>query len=225
MTDAFQAAAQAAAQSTSPAPSGGSPFGSPKDMANPFKKSSDFGGGDFTPLPSMEFLFARTLIYIPRQKVTVDDIKNPGEKKEIWCADLYVIDGGELKFPYEIKADPEKGRPQAEWKEWVHENCAPETPFFVPKAYVFQPSFNWMLNKLTDDGGRLALGSPKRVPTNVQKKQGLNTAQVEQQYQEWVKRGRVKPEATYAWSFADPTPEGEQAAAKWWELNKETLKF
>ncbi len=228
MTDDFAAAAEQAAQasqstSTQTAnPASVIPAGTLANSANPFGSSSEFGGGDFTPLPGMEYLYGRTLIYIPRKQVQVDDIANKGEKKTIWSADLYVLDGGKLEFGYIVKANPERGQKEDEFKTWVHEDCTPENPFTVLNSYVFQTSFNWLLNKLATER-RLALGTPKRVPTNAQRKAGLTTEQVEAQYQAWVARGRMKPDATFAWSFQDATPEGQALAGRWWELNKDKV--
>ncbi len=226
MTDDFAAAAEAASQAAQQArpstPTQSIPAGTLADSANPFGRASEFGGGDFTPLPGMEYLFGRTLIYIPRKQVQVDDLQNPGAKRTVWSADLYVIDGGRLEFGYVQKANPERGQKEDEFKTWVHEDCTAETPFTVLNSFVFQSSFNWVLNKVAAER-RLALGTPKRVPTNTQRKAGMTADQVEAAYQAWVARGRMKPEATFAWSFKDPTPEGEAAAGKWWNLNKDKV--
>jgi hypothetical protein len=228
VTDDFAAAAEQAAQasqstSTQTAnPASVIPAGTLANSSNPFGSSSEFGGGDFTPLPGMEYLFGRTLIYIPRKKVLVKDLQKPDEKKEIWSADLYVLDGGKLEFGYVKKADPERGQKEDEFKTWTHENCTPETPFTVLNSYVFQTSFNWLLNKLATER-RLALGTPKRVPTNAQRTAGMTTESVEAAYQGWVARGRMKPDPTFAWSFQDATPEGQALAGRWWELNKDKV--
>lgn len=222
MTDAFERAAQAAQSTQTTQPAANIPAGTLANSSNPFGKSSEFGGGDFTPLPPMEYLFKRTLIYIPRKKIEVDDLANPGQKKMIWAADLYVLDGGELRFNYVVKANPERGQATDELKEWVHPNCTSETPFVVKNSYVFQNSFNWVLEKVAAER-RLGLGTPTRVPTNNQRKAGLTTEAVEAQYQAWVARGRTKPDATFAWSFQDPTPAGETLAGVWWTLNKDKI--
>jgi predicted dithiol-disulfide oxidoreductase (DUF899 family) len=228
VTDDFAAAAEQATQQAQQStqqtstPVSVIPAGTLANSANPFGSSSEFGGGDFTPLPPMEFLHGRTLIYIPRKQVMVDDLQNAGQKRQIWSADLYVIDGGKLEFGYVVKANPDRGQAADEFKTWVHENCTPETPFTVLNSFVFQPSFNWLLNKLAVER-RLALGTPKRVPTNGQRKAGMTEETVEAAYQAWVARGRMKPDATYAWSFRDATPEGQALAGRWWELNKDKV--
>ncbi len=224
MTDEFAAAAEAASQQseTRNAPAQVIPAGTLADSANPFGSSSEFGGGDFTPLPNMELLYGRTLIYIPRKQVQVDDLQNPGTKRTIWSADLYVIDGGKLEFGYVVKANPERGQKEDEFKTWTHENCSPETPFTVLNSFVFQASFNWLLNKLASER-RLALGTPKRVPTNTQRKAGMTSETVQAAFESWVARGRMKPDPTFAWSFQDPTPTGAALAGQWWALNKDRV--
>lgn len=216
-----QAAAQAGQQAATSAPvSNPLPFNSD----SPFAKPSDFKGGAFTPTPPMEALIGRTLVYIPRTfDPAAKDPFNEGATRKQWTVDLYVINGGELRFWYTKKGNPNANPPtQTEEVEQVFENCTPTTPYAVPGMWVSQAA---IVTKLTaaSDARQILVGTPMRGAQKKQIDAGQTDATVRAAHAAWVSRGKVGNEPKFLWLLADVQDMAPVQA--WYEAHKDSIKL
>jgi hypothetical protein len=229
--------AAAAATPAPAAPAYTPPAPAPSGQANPlpfntadlFGSPSDFGGGTFTPTAPLESLVGRTLVYIPR--VHNPAAPNPfatdasNATRPQWSADLYVVDGGELRFFYEQKADPNATPPRlAGTVEYVHENASPQTPYTVLNAWVSQSAF---VTKLTRASERrqFLVGTPVRGAQKKQRDAGMTDESVRQAHAAWVARNKQGSEPKFVWLLADVAPEGMASVMQWWEAHKDSIKI
>lgn len=223
MTSAFAAAAQAAAQSA-PAASAPETNPLPFNRDNPFAKPSDFKGGAFTPTPPMESLVGRTCVYIPRTfDPSAKDPHNEGQTRKQWTVDLYVVTGGELRFWYEKKGNPNAVPPtKAEQVEQVWENCTPETPYTVERMWVSQAA---IVTKLTaaSNARQFLIGSPIMGAQRSQIEKGQTDASVREAYAQWVARGKNGTAPKFLWLLADV--EDMAPVMAWYDAHKDTLKL
>lgn len=199
------------------------PFVSSHDLDDPFAVSSDFKGGDFTPSPPIETLRGRLLVMIPRQFEAA--AKNPfyekagdPETRELYTADLYVLDGGTLSFPYKKKGDPEKGT-QDEYLTFE----APELPFEVKRFWVPQGGLIGKL-KQTHRKGAPLLGVLDMVPRKSARDKGVTASAIRAEYDAWVARNKVGNGPLIAWGLDDPSPERRKVAIAWWAANKGSIE-
>jgi hypothetical protein len=213
MTDPF-----ATAQVNQPAAGTVDPFTSASDSADPFATSSDYRA-DFTPSPTLESLQGRLVVMIPRNlDPAAKDPNNPGQTREQYTVDLYVLDGGRFSYFYTQKGNPEATDPadrQDQVKEWVVENVTPDQPFSVTSYWVPQGGVIGKLKKAHRDG-RPYLGVPSMIPTKADRDRGLTAAAVRQAVEAWVARNRQGARPRYTWTLEDPTPAQRQAAVAWW---------
>jgi hypothetical protein len=217
-------------QPTYPAPTDGQANPLPFNTANLFGNPSELGGGgSFTPTPPMEFLVGRTLVYIPR---TFDPAaKNPfatdasNMTRPQWTADMYVIDGGELRFFYDQKADANAIPPrQAATVEQVHENCTPQTPYVVTNSWVSQAAFVPKLTKVSDRRQFLVC-TPVRGAQKSQRDAGMTDESVRQAHSAWVARNKQGNEPRFVWLPADVAPDAMASVMAWWEAHKDSIKI
>jgi hypothetical protein len=228
VTSAFAAAAQQAQQAAAPAAQSAgqtNPLGF--DKANLFGKPSELGGsGTFTPTPPLDALFGRTLVYIPRSfnPAAPDPFATePGKTRKQWTADLYVLDGGTLKFWYKQKADPNATPPRPEGTvEWVQEDVSPTNPFVALGTWVSQAAF---VSKLTaaSEARQFLIGTPARGAQKAQRDRGVTDEQVAQEHAAWVARGKQGAEPKFVWILKD-VPDMAPVLA-WWEKAQETVKL
>ena len=220
MSDPF-AAAQVA-------PSTPDAFQANVDSDDPFATSSDYAGGDFTPSPGLENLKGRTVIMIPRKfDPNAKDPNDPNGQKtrELYTVDLVVLNGGELRYYYNQKADPSATPPrEAAVLEYVVEDVSPDKPFTVSGFWVPQGAVIGKLKKAHKEG-RPFLGVPAMVPVKADRERGVTPAQVEKTVADWVARGRQGNRPRYSWVLDDgPTSNMDRAAAvKWWAANREHI--
>lgn len=230
MTNAFQAAAEKAAQ-TVPAASGPQRNAMPIDTNDPFASPSDLGGGGaFTPTPGVESLVGRTVVYIPRTFDPAAPVPAafgaaPGATRKQWTADLYVIDGGELRFWYKQKGDAQATPPtQDATVEKVVEDVSPANPYVCLNTWVAQAAF---VGKLTGaaDAGKMLIGTPIRGAMKAQIDKGATDASVQAEYQAWLDRGKQGNSPRFVWLLADVTPDGMKNVQAWWAANKDSIKL
>lgn len=225
---AFEQAAIAAGnvQTAQPAAAGPVRNAMPVDQSNPFANPTDFGGGAFTPTPTMDVLVGRTLVYIPRSfDPAAKDPFNVGQTRKQWTADLYVIDGGELRFWYKQKGNLNAVPPtQDTTVEQVVENVTPQTPYVCLGTWVSQAAF---VPKLTGaaDRGQILIGTPVRGAQKAQRDKGATDESVRQDYAGWLARGKSGPEPKYLWLLNDVTPEGMANVQTWWAAHKDSIKL
>lgn len=203
----------------------------PIDTSNPFASPSDLGGGGtFTPTPGVESLVGRTLVYIPRTFDPAAPVPAafgaaPGATRKQWTADLYVLDGGELRFWYKQKGDTQATPPVPESTvEKVVENVTPENPYVCLNTWVAQAAFVGKLSAAADRG-QLLIGSPIRGAMKAQADKGMKDADVQAEYDAWIARGKQGNSPRFVWLLADVTPEGMKNVQTWWGLNKDTIKL
>jgi hypothetical protein len=198
------------------------PFTSAHEMDDPFATSSDFKGGDFTPSPTLEGLKGRLIVMIPRSlDPNAKDPNDPSGQKtrEVFTVDLTVLDGGELRYHYNSKGNPEATDPKDREdtvKEWVVDNIAPDSPFTVRRFWVPQAGVIGKL-KQAHANGRPYLGVPAMVPVKADRDKGKTGEQVEREVEAWITRGRQGLRPRYSWTLADPSPEQRAAALAWWK--------
>lgn len=225
MTNAF---AEAAARVAQQAPQQSAPTTNPLpfNADNPFASPSEFKGGAFTPTPPMESLIGRTLVYIPRTfDPAAKDPFNAGATRKQWTVDLYVLDGGELRFWYTRKGNPNANPPtQTEQVEQVFENCTPATPYVVQGMWVSQAA---IVPKLTgaSDKRQLLIGTVIRGAQKAQIDQGMTDASVRDQHAAWVARGKQGPEPKSLWLLNDVPAEKMPLVHEWWNLHKDSVKL
>jgi hypothetical protein len=217
MSDPFAAAQVGTATQSRP-----DAFTSNVDTDDPFAKSSDYRGGDYTPAAPLEVLKGRTVVMIPRKlDPNATDPNNPGETREQYTVDLTVLDGGRLTYFYKVKADPEKGTPER-MEEMVVEDISPATPFSITGYWVPQGAIIGKLKKAHAEG-RPYLGVVAMVPVKADRDKGKTAAQVTAEFEAWVARQRQGARPRYTWVLEDPTPAGHEAAVNWWKANRETI--
>lgn len=230
--NAFQAAANAvAAQSTTPATTGPTRNAMPINTGDPFASPSDLGGGGaFTPTPGVENLVGRTVVYIPRTFDPAAPVPAAfgapaGATRKQWTADLYVLDGGELRFWYKQKGDPQATPPVPEATvEKVVEEVSPTNPYVCLNTWVAQAAF---VGKLTAaaERGQILIGTPIRGAMKAQADKGATDASVQAEYQAWLDRGKQGNSPRFVWLLADVTPEGMKNVQTWWAANKDSIKL
>lgn len=223
-TDPFAAVAaqQAPAGKTDSGPAA-DPFTGAHDSADPFATSEDYRGGDFTPSPPIELLRGRLIAYFPRSfNSEADDPFNPGKKREVYTADVYVLDGGELTFPYKVKGDPEKGT-EDEWKTFEAGTPTPEAPFVMKDSWVPQGNIISKLKKAHADGVPF-LGVLDMVPQKAGRDKGVTNAQIRKEYDAWVARGKVGDSPKFAWALDVPEPERRKLATAFWAASKAEIE-
>lgn len=222
--NAFAAAAAQAGQQAQQSAPQTNPL--PFNTDSPFAKPSDFKGGTFTPTPPMEALVGRTLVYIPRTfDPAAKDPFNDGATRKQWTVDLYVVDGGELRFWYTRKGNPNAVPPtQTEQVEQVFPNCTPTTPYVVIGMWVSQAA---IVGKLTaaSNNRQILIGTPVMGAQKKQIDQGMTDASVRETHAQWVARGKTGPEPKFLWLLADVAPEQMSAVQAWWEAHKDTIKL
>lgn len=204
-----------ASGSASTAPAGGAdPFTGAADMSDPFAVSSDFRGS-FSPSPTMDALAGRLLVMIPRSfDPTAKDPLNEGGIREQYTVDLTVLTGGRMSWYYTQKGDPERGT-EDEVKEFVVDDVSAENPYTNTGHWVPQGGIIGKLKKSHREG-RPLLGLVARGPQRPDRDRGVTAAQIQKQYDEWVKRGRQGQAPKFAWNMVDPTPEQRAIAIAWW---------
>lgn len=220
------AAQQAAASGTKTADKtapAADPFTATADMDDPFATSEDYRGGDFTPSPPIELLRGRLLAYFPRKfEAEANDPFNEGKKRELYTADIYVLDGGDLKFPYKVKGDPEKGT-EDEWKEWDGGTPSPAAPFVMKQSWVPQGNIIAKLKKAHADGVPM-LGVLDFIPQKAARDKGVTAAQIRKEYDAWVKRGKTGGDVKIAWALDVPDPERRKLAVEFWAAHKAEIE-
>jgi hypothetical protein len=202
----------------------------PIDPSNPFASPSQFKGGVFTPSPPMDVLIGRTLVYIPRSydpaaKVPTSFGAAPGATRKQWTTDLYVIDGGEMRFWYEQKGDPNAVPPvPTATVEQVVENVSPATPYVCLGQWVAQAAF---IGKLTGaaDTGKMLIGTPVRGAMKAQIDKGATDASVQAEYAAWIARGKQGAEPRFVWLLADVSAEQVASVQAWWAAHKDSIKL
>lgn len=228
MTSAFEQAAAAMNQQAAPAQSAPQSNPLPFNADSPFAKPSDFKGGSFTPTPPMESLIGRTCVYIPRTfdpaaPVPASFGAAAGATRKQWTVDLYVIDGGELRFWYDRKGDPNANPPtKTETVEQVWEACTPATPYAVTGMWAAQAA---LVGKLTaaSNARQILIGTPNRGAMKAQIDKGETDASVREQHAQWVARGKAGAEPRFVWLLAD-VPDMAPVMA-WYELHKDSIKL
>jgi hypothetical protein len=225
MTDPF-ASAQVSAATTAPASAGtgpADPFTATADMADPFATSETYRGGDFTPSPTLEALQGRTVAMFPRSlDPNAKDPNNPGQTREQYTVDLYVLDGGRLSYFYTQKGDAERGT-QDEVKEYVVDAISPTEPFHVASYWVPQGGVIGKLKKAHRDGVPF-LGVPTMVPTKADRDKGKTNAQVKAEVDAWVARQRQGARPRYSWSLETPGQDQRAGAVQWWASAKDSVE-
>jgi hypothetical protein len=214
---------------TAPAPAAApsaDPFHSAHDSEDPFATSSDFRGGDFTPSPPIETLRGRLLAMFPREfDPAAKDPFNEGQLRELYTVDLYVLDGGPLKFPYKRKGNPEaadEAARQDQYLEWDAGTPTPEEPFVITRFWVPQGNLIGKL-KQTHAKGAPFLGVLDLVPQKAGRDKGVTSAQIRAEYDAWVGRNRVGTGPKIAWAMDDPTPERRALSRVFWAANKANI--
>lgn len=221
MTD--NAFAAAAAQASTPA-SNPTTNPLPFNTDNPFGAPSEQKGGVFTPTPGMEYLAGRTLVYIPRTfDANAKDPFDPSGTKtrKQWTCDLYVIDGGDLRFWY-TKKDQDGAAPEV--VEHVHENTSPATPYVVLGQWVSQAAFVGKLSAVAEKR-QILVCQVVRGAQKAQRDKGMTDEKVQEAYAAWVARGKMGEAPKFVWVPVDATAEGMANASEWYRLHKDSIKL
>ncbi len=222
--NAFAAAAQAASAGAQQSAPQSNPL--PFNTDNPFGAPSEFKGGSFTPTPPMEALQGRSCIFVPRTfDPAAPDPFNPGNTRKQWTADLYVLDGGELRFWYKQKADPNANppRPAADVEQVVPE-VTPTNPYVSLGCWVSQAAIVPKLTGVSEKRQFLAC-TITRGAQKADRDKGVTDQAVRDAHAAWVSRGKSGPEPKSLWLAEDLTPEQMQRAVEWWNAAKDTIKL
>lgn len=160
------------------------PFTATADMDDPFATSDDYRGGPFTPSPPIEMLRGRLLAMFPRKFEAdapnpFDDGKDPANKtRELYTVDLYVLDGGSLKYPYKQRGNPEATDPaerEDQHKEYDAGSPTPAEPFVIKGSWVPQGTIIGKLKRAHTDGVPF-LGVLDLIPQAQDYKKGMTAA-------------------------------------------------
>lgn len=208
-------------EDASPSASSPDAFSAAADMDDPFATKDDYRG-DFKPSPNMEALEGRLAVMIPRAyDPAAKDPNNPGETRELYTVDLTVLNGGELKFYYNEKGDPEKGT-QDKLVEYDAGTITPDSPVTWPGYWVPQKTLLGKLKKSHRDG-RPYLGVVTMIPVKADRDKGVTNAQVREAFAQWEKTGRRSSRPRYTWSMETPDLVTRAHAVKWWAANRNSI--
>lgn len=190
---------------------------------NPFGAPSQFKGGAFTPNPPFEALVGRTVVMIPRSyNPTAHDpfATEAGKTRKLWTVDLYVLDGGTLRFWY-TKKGQDGGKDET--VEQVAE-VSPESPYMVEGMWVAQSAF---ISKLTgvSENRQFLLTTVARGATMAQRQSGKTDEDVRAEHKAWSDRGKQGKEPRSVWLPTDVDQQGMQNAMTWWAANKDSIKL
>jgi hypothetical protein len=235
--DPFAAAQVQAPKAASPVATGGKPVGtvqadpftSAHDTDDPFATSSDFRGGDFVPSPPLEILRGRLLAMFPRafDPEAENRFKDQGgpATRELYTVDLYVLDGGPLKFPYKKKGNPEATDPaerEDKYLEWDAGDPSPAEPFVITRFWVPQGNLIGKLKQAHAKGAPF-LGVLDLVPQKAGRDKGETPAKIRAEYDAWIARNRVGNSPRIAWAFDEPTPERRALGPQFWAAHKANI--
>lgn len=196
----------------------------PFNRENPFGAPSENKGGAFVPTPPMEVLVGRTLVYIPRtfNPTAKDPFDTTGQKtRKQWTADLYVIDGGELRFWYEKKG--RDGAPD-ETVEQVYENASPETPYACDDIWVSQSAFVGKLSAVAEKR-QLLVCTVTRGARKDQRDKGKTDEMIRADFDAWVARGKTGPEVKFVWLPVDVSGEAMARVQEWYSIHRDSIKL
>lgn len=224
MTNAFADAAAQVSQNASTPAAASSTNPLPFNNTNPFAKASDFGGsGDFTPTPTMDVLVGRTLVYIPRSfNPAAPDPFNVGQTRAQWTADLYVLDGGELRFWYKQRGDRNATPPTPDTDVEHVSVVTPTEPYVAKGTWVSQSAFIKKLQGASDNR-QFLVATPQRGAQKQQRDQGMTDADVRTAHANWIARGKQGAEPKFVWLLADVSDEGMKNVYTWYEAFKDKL--
>lgn len=194
----------------------------PFNRENLFSNPSEHKGGSFVPTPPMDVLVGRTLVYIPRTfDPAARDPFNDNATRKQWTADLYVIDGGELRFWHVKKG--QNGAPD-ETVEQIHEGTSPVTPYVCDNIWVSQAAFVGKLSAVAEKRQLLVC----TVTRGAQKKQrdaGKTDEAVRAEFDAWVARGKTGPEVKFVWLPVDVSGEAMGRVQEWYNLHADSIKL
>lgn len=204
------------------------PASAPTSNPLPFNKENLFGapsehkGRAFVPTPPMDALVGRTLVYIPRTfDPAARDPFNENATRKQWTADLFVIDGGDLKFWHVKKG--QNGAPN-ETVEQIHEDTSPATPYECPNIWVSQAAFVGQLSYFAERRQFMVT----TVTRGAQKKQrdaGKTDEAVRADFDAWVARGKAGPEVKFVWLPVDVSGEAKVRVQEWYSIHQDSIKL
>lgn len=194
----------------------------PFNGENPFGAPSDFKGGVFTPTPPMETLQGRTCVFIPRSfNPEAADPFNPGKTRKQWTVDLYVLDGGELRFWYKQKGQDGAAPTDV---EQVVTDLSPDSPYTVLGMWVSQAAIVPKLSGVADNR-QFLICTIERGAQKADRDKGATDASVREAHAAWVARGKTGPEPKSLWLAADLNAEQVAKVHQWWAGAKDSIKL
>lgn len=204
---------------------GADPFSSAVEMDDPFATSADLRGS-YTPSPSLEALTGRLAVMIPRSfDPEAPNPLKPGETREVYTVDLYVLTGGPLSYVTKRKGDPEASDSALRadrYETFDAGSATPNSPLVFKGYWVPQGAIVGALKK-THGRGAPYLGVVGMGPTKTQRDKGVTAAQVRAEHSQWIALGKPGEGPKFAWTLDVPTPEQRETAVAWWSAARGTI--
>lgn len=195
------------------------PFGSEPDETDPFATPEDVkSSGVFTPVPALPYLEGRLVAMIPRK--FEDDAPIPSEYvqkdgptvRDRYTVDMYVLDGGELRFTYNAKVE---GKEEREEKE--HVVSADELPAEFKNVWRVEQALIGQLRKIDGTARPILLGTVRRGPQAKDRNAGKTFADIEEAYRQYLANPAKVKEPRFSWQMdVEITPEQRKTALAWW---------
>jgi hypothetical protein len=195
------------------------PFAVAQDEDDPFADPETVkAGGAFTPRPALEDLEGRLLALIPRAfdkesktpQIWVD--KGAPATREQYTADMVLLDGGPLTFPYKDKVTEGKTTTVVD-KEWTIDVL----PHLWQGVWRSEASLIGQLKKVDGTGKPILLGVLRRGPQADDRKAGKTWEDIAAAFTAWRKNPRGNA-PKFSWFVdVDVTPEQAALAREWWK--------
>ncbi|HEU4754273.1 MAG TPA: hypothetical protein VFU47_14280 [Armatimonadota bacterium] len=201
------------------------PFAQEVDAEDPFASPDDVkGGGSFRPVPKPEDYAGRLVAMIPRKFRNDAPIPEQFQQaggptvRDEYTVDLYILDGGELKFWANVK---QEGSEDRELKEIIVP--ADEIPAGWEGVWIVQSALIGQLRKVDGTRRPILLGRMRRGPQA--KDRGKKTFDsIQAEWDAYAARGMKGEKPRFSWQVdVAISPEDRAVALEWWRKAGITL--
>lgn len=190
-------------------PNADDPFATPEDVKS---------GGAFTPVPSLSNLEGRLVAMIPRK--FEDDAPIPEDYRQKdgptvrdrYTVDMYVLNGGELRYTYLAKVE---GKSEREERE--HVIPAEELPATFTRVWRVEQAMIGQLKKVDGSVRPVLLGVVRRGPQAKDRNEGKTFSDVAAAYAKWAANPTKSKEPRFSWQIdVEISKEERSLALEWW---------
>ena len=204
------------------------PFGGVDVDEDPFATSEDVKGGVFAPKPKPEDLNGRLIAMIPRS-FKADHPKPEQWRKDandtvqdLYTVDLYVIDGGELRFWYDAKVEGSEDLVPTE-----QIIPAEDMPAAFEGVWILQQALIGQLKRVDGTARPILMGTMRRGPQAKEARAGKTFDDIRDAYDAWVARGKPDNKGPkFSWQVdVNVNADQRRQAQQWWATAKDSIKL